>query len=448
MFLSEQTDHTRDFCNFVLLLLQYILTHNIFTFMGQLYLQIQGVAMGTACAPNYANLYLGHWERQLFQCEKLQPFLSYILCWHRFIDDVLVIWTGSGSELQEFMSLLNDNLFNLRFTFTAHQQQISFLDLTIQITPDLTLSTDLYRKPSTGNTILHATSSHPQFLVDSIPFAQYLRLKRNCTSEEDFFKQAKQLRDRLLCRGYTSTCLRKAFNKANSRTRYSLLYPNKRDNTMSTIPIITKYSVHHRQLAEITNRHWHLLADHNILKKYVRPQSQLVFRRAKSLKDSLVRSQYASQGLSPRLPNGLFKCGHCTRCTWIGECTHFRLPNGSQFKYHFHAHCGTKGVIYLLNCQCGAYYVGKTFRELRQRIGDHVYDVTNGKLTTIGRHVGLHHRYDASFISFQVLEAVRPDPRGGNWNQRLLQSETLWIERLEAYKFPGLNEAHSYKAFL
>lgn len=35
--------------------------------MNQLYLQIQGIAMGTCCAPSYANLYLGGWERDILQ---------------------------------------------------------------------------------------------------------------------------------------------------------------------------------------------------------------------------------------------------------------------------------------------------------------------------------------------------------------------------------------------
>lgn len=45
-------------------------------------------------------------------------------------------------------------------------------------------------------------------------------------------------------------------------------------------------------------------------------------------------------------------------------------------------------------CDCNAFYVGKTIRELRQQIGDHLYYSANGKLTTIGRHIGLYHRFD------------------------------------------------------
>lgn len=41
-----------------------------------------------------------------------------------------------------------------------------------------------------------------------------------------------------------------------------------------------------------------------------------------------------------------------------------------------------------------------------------------------------------------------PYPRGGNWDKRILQHETLWIERLDAMIPPGLNEVNSYRPFI
>lgn len=39
-------------------------------------------------------------------------------------------------------------------------------------------------------------------------------------------------------------------------------------------------------------------------------------------------------------------------------------------------------------------------------------------------------------------------PEGGRWDKFILQKETLWIERLNATRLPGLNETQSYKPFL
>lgn len=66
------------------------------------------------------------------------------------------------------------------------QSNISFLDLVISIDAQGKLDSSLYRKPSAGNTILHAQSSHPVSLVKSIPYSQYLRVKWNCSKDSDF----------------------------------------------------------------------------------------------------------------------------------------------------------------------------------------------------------------------------------------------------------------------
>lgn len=51
---------------FILDLLSFLLTHNYFGFDQTHHVQVQGVAMGTICAPGYTNLYLGVWEREVF----------------------------------------------------------------------------------------------------------------------------------------------------------------------------------------------------------------------------------------------------------------------------------------------------------------------------------------------------------------------------------------------
>lgn len=56
---------------FILQSLKLVLHNNAFTFDDKIFLQTQGVTMGTPCAPSYANLYLAWWERQLFADDSL-----------------------------------------------------------------------------------------------------------------------------------------------------------------------------------------------------------------------------------------------------------------------------------------------------------------------------------------------------------------------------------------
>lgn len=125
------------------------------------------------------------------------PCLNHVQFWFWFIDDLPIVWTGSRDELLGFLDALNINYFNLKFTYTFNAVDIAFLDLSICIDENGYITTDLYRKPSSGNIILHAQSSHSASLIRSISYAQYLRIRRNCSSEEDFFCQSDLLRLRL-----------------------------------------------------------------------------------------------------------------------------------------------------------------------------------------------------------------------------------------------------------
>lgn len=108
----------------------------------------------------------------------------------RYIDDVFIIWTDTKASLDAFIESLNQNRYNLKFTYNCDRQKTTFLDLNIFKDEDNYLATDLFHKTTAGNTLLHAASAHPPALICSIPYAQYTRLQRNCT-HLDFQNQAK-----------------------------------------------------------------------------------------------------------------------------------------------------------------------------------------------------------------------------------------------------------------
>lgn len=146
---------------------------------------------------------------------------------------------------------------------------------------------------------------------------------------------------------------------------------------------------------------------------------------------------------------GLSKCGSCRVRPRISEGSKLKLPNGAWHSLKSPMNCDTSCVLYLLTCECGAYYVGKTKRALRKRILDHVYDINVGRLNRpISRHVGLHHKYDPNVLSCWALEHVPESSWGGEWDSTILQREAHWIFNLGATTPPGLNDGISYKSFL
>lgn len=142
--------------------------------------------MGTPVAPSYANLFLCAWEREIFSSDGLSMYLCQAMTWHRNIDNVFLIWDGPRDLLDEFLSRLNDNRFNLIFTYSYDDSEISYLYTKVFIDSTGHLSTSLYRKSTAGNSIIRADSAHTSSLKRSILFAQYLRLRRICSYDSDF----------------------------------------------------------------------------------------------------------------------------------------------------------------------------------------------------------------------------------------------------------------------
>ena len=105
-------DRTKDpITPYILQLLKLVLHSMNFTFNDQHYLQIGGTAMGTALAPNYANLFMDRFETKALENWDKKP-----LIWLRFIDDIFMIWTHGEEELQKFFKYLNSIHEKIKFT--------------------------------------------------------------------------------------------------------------------------------------------------------------------------------------------------------------------------------------------------------------------------------------------------------------------------------------------
>ena len=83
--------------------LALILTLNNFVFNSKFDLQIKGCAMGTICAPAYANIFMAEFEQKyIYPLIKDKSF--FFLC---YIDDMFMVRTKSEKQLRDFMSELN-----------------------------------------------------------------------------------------------------------------------------------------------------------------------------------------------------------------------------------------------------------------------------------------------------------------------------------------------------
>lgn len=72
--------------------------------------------MGNTMAPNYACLYVGLFEQQSVLNASENPFYHHTGLWQRYIDDILLLWSGTQNQLLEFVLFLNASSHHLKFT--------------------------------------------------------------------------------------------------------------------------------------------------------------------------------------------------------------------------------------------------------------------------------------------------------------------------------------------
>ncbi|OCT86394.1 hypothetical protein XELAEV_18020076mg [Xenopus laevis] len=345
---------------------------------------LRGTAMGITCAPSYANIFLGWWENNLVFSEDLLEYTQHIPLWLRYIDDIVLIWTSTSHKCYEFVAKLNINHINLKI----HNNN---------------LVTSVYRKETATNSLLHANSQHPKNTISGIPVGQYLRIRRLCSTIEEYKIEAKKL-----C---TTT-------------------------------------VKSREIRHIVSKHWHILQQDTTLNQAIGDQPLITFRQSRNLRDSLTHSHYVPPASSTWLSNrikGCHKCGKCVACPFIKRMYSFiRKTDNCEHHIKDFINCNTEGVIYMLRCECGMDYIGKTIRQLKWRVMEHVGDVRNKRNTSVANHINEIHAGDTKVMHFMGIEKINHTTRVGDLDKKLLCKEAEWIYSMKSRAPLGLNEGFTF----
>ena len=118
---------------------------------GNLYVQIEGVAMGSPLGPTFANFYMGNLEKHVFSDPQNEPRI-----YARYVDDTFVEMRDE-SEIKKLRDLFQENSV-LKFTYEMNiNNKLPFLDVLVQ-TSDSKFKTSVYHKPSDQGTCLNGNS--------------------------------------------------------------------------------------------------------------------------------------------------------------------------------------------------------------------------------------------------------------------------------------------------
>ena len=432
----------------IITFLSLILTLNNFTFNSKNYLQTKGCAMGTICAPSYANLFMAEFESKYIFPLIANKSILYL----RYIDDIFLIWSNPLNDLKIFLNDVNEIHPSIKFESSFSKSKIPFLDVLVYKDSFSKLQTTLYKKPTDSQCFLHSKSAHPKTLKDSIPYSQALRIKRICSTIQEFNKHSDNLLKRFVERGYKEFFIKEQIKRVEYLNRDSLLEEKTRNNEPNIYLSVT-YSRALPNLKEVMLKHWHILKVNPMFEKIFEKPPLLSFRRNKNLKD-LIGSNVIENGkikkrVTPKIKG---KCSPCFSskknlcCNQIKDTTTFQSNQTKKiFDIYHNVNCKSKHIIYLLEClQCKIQYVGKSETEFNLRINNHRKDVNNPCGIPASKHFskpGHDFNHHAKFIIIEQLRNI--DLSKEMITFRLKQRENFWIDKLQTFAPKGLNQEYN-----
>lgn len=254
-------------------------------------------------------------------------------------------------------------------------------------------------------------------------------------------------------RGYENKVLETALTKTTTLNRKQLMSKRTRMKPQHTrIFFSTQYSNMAYKVKNAITRNWDILLSDDTLSSLFSAPPTVSFRRAPTLKDSLVKSHLPAD--KPKLhfpkPKGTYRCGACNHCDNIKREDKFvDVFTQRLFYCREFANCNSTFVVYRLECECGCFYVGRTKRKLRQRLAEH-----KNAIKTVNPNYPMAQHYKNAghtnhmTLKAMVIETIPKSTRGGDRLKRLLQRETFWIHTLRATSYPGLNEEIDFSPFL
>ena len=431
-------------------LLSQVLTYNNFRFNGRNYLQVGGTAMGTKLAPSYANIFMSSFENKHVYTYHLQP-----LMWLRYINDVFCIWQHGKKELDDFLIHLNSVHRSIKFTCDQSDSSVNFLDTTVKVV-NRKLTTTLYVKPTDRNNYLPFDSAHPYHCKKGLPYGQFLRIRRICSTENDFQGHCIHKAALLRQKGYPLSLLIDAYERAKSKDRDELLRPTPKDdksgdNSEISIFLTTTYSPFFGGLKHQVESTWDLLDRASTTRGLHKKGLTVGHRRPKNLRDILVRARLPTgephdHNVEKHIEDKTCKSKNCRYCPLLNKSGKIRAKStGRMYRTRHNVTCNSNNLTYCISCKrCGKQYVGQTKNSLKERFKSHFYQIVHDReKTEVSRHFNQGTHEALKDVEIHVLDFVRASTYRTDTKDKRAQLEFDWIHRMRSQIPKGLNSIDS-----
>ena len=358
-------------------LAELVLTLNTFEFDGTIFEQVSGVAMGTKMGPSYACLFMGHLEHQILTSYTGPTPELY----KRYIDDGVGATSLSQAALLEFITFVQNFNPDIKFTFSISSTAVVFLDISIHL-KDGTFMTSVHYKETDSHSYLQYESSHPLSTKNSIPYSQFLRLRRLCSDPDEFQEKSKEMSQFFTARDYPQAVIDQARKRVESVTRPDALC-NQTAQQMNRPVVSLLYHPHNLPVRRILLSNWHIIEKSEAGTFNEKPL--VAYRKDHNLKRLLVRSAPRSQ---QQQHPGTRPCNNakCTICPHLCFDTTITGPKATMpIKRSFSCH--SSNIVYAVTCTaCSKVYIGETGRTLETRGKEHLADIKYRRHKPVALH--------------------------------------------------------------
>jgi len=313
--LLSDSDLSDDIASQLYSLVEVVLEQNFFKFNNKTYKQTKGLAMGCPLSPLLAELFLKDFESRL---QRLTTFKNKIKLWRRYVDDIFAVIEGNLVDIQEFVAELNGVHERMRFTAEVEVAgKIPFLDLLVIRSGDV-LRVEIYRKSTTTSHVIPFNSEHPiSHKLSSFNFF-FHRLLRLPLTPSAYKKELDTIYYIATKNNYPKNTINKLFNKCKNKFILENL------TSLSTCHL-PKIYFPIPFIPHISENVHHIFQKANVLLSFTVPNTlHSIFSVNTSDADPLSRSG-----------------------------------------------------VYKLECSCGKFYIGRTFRSFNTRYAEHMRYLKN-----------------------------------------------------------------------
>ena len=233
-------------------------------------------------------------------------------------------------------------------------------------------ATDWYIKQTETHQYLHASLCYISHCKKSLPFSQALCLNKICSENAFFDKRCNALEAWLKEQGYSGKLLKGQILKFRKCSTSEVLSERKRVGNNAWFGFNITY---HPVLSKLKNvlSEVHLLLTPDRQHEKVSEKMPIVrFRRAKSLKDILVRAKGASLGKKKDCCRSC-RGNRCKICKVVVTTETFRFWS-TEIEYRFktdNLNCRSNNVVYFFSCKASSkQYTGST-KNFRSRFNNY-----------------------------------------------------------------------------